>query len=105
MNDDDVAEVSLEDGASPYAVLLLSLAPVSAASAKELATVTKTDASGAAPATEGSHQRVQMYGVVVVTGSRPLRCKMGRENSVESLCKKRTPRFSADLARAAVSAR
>lgn len=42
---DDVAEVSLEDGASPYAVLLLSLAPVSAASAKELATVTKTDAS------------------------------------------------------------
>jgi len=35
--------------------------------------------------------RVQIKGVVVVTGDKPLRCKMGRENSAESLWMYSTP--------------
>ncbi len=50
-------------------------------------------------------QRLHRYGVVVDTRTRPARSRMGREYSVESLWMSVLPARSADLARAAVSAR
>ena len=49
--------------------------------------------------------RVQMYGVVVVTGTIPLRSRIGRDMSVQSLCRYTTPLARAARARAATSAR
>jgi hypothetical protein len=50
-------------------------------------------------------QRRQRYGVVVDTATRPARSRIGREYSFESLWMTVLPARSADLARAAVSAR
>ena len=49
--------------------------------------------------------RFHSYGVVVDTLTRPDRSRIGRENSVESLCSRVLPIASADRARAAVTAR
>ena len=53
----------------------------------------------------GRSRRRHWYGVVVDTLISPDRSRIGRENSVESLCSKVLPIRSADRARAAVSAR
>ncbi|MEX0428459.1 hypothetical protein AB3X52_12580 [Nocardioides sp. DS6] len=53
----------------------------------------------------GPRQRRHVYGVVVLTLTRPERSRIGQENSVESLWISLFPSASADRARAAVSAR
>ena len=53
----------------------------------------------------GRRLRLHMYGVVVVTFVNPDRCRIGREDSVESLCKMLHPRRRAERARSAVKAR
>ena len=52
-----------------------------------------------------TRQRVQTYGVVVVTARRPERSRMGRDMSVQSEWMNRRPRARAEAARAETSAR
>jgi len=49
--------------------------------------------------------RLHVYGVVVVALTNPDRCRIGREDSVESLCRMLHPRRRAERARSAVKAR
>lgn len=57
------------------------------------------------PAFSKPRQRVQTYGVVVVTARNPARSRIGRDMSVQSEWIRRAPRSIAARARAATSAR
>jgi hypothetical protein len=52
----------------------------------------------------GRRLRLHVNEVVVVTFTNPDRCRIGREDSVESLCRMLHPRRRADRARSAVKA-
>ena len=52
-----------------------------------------------------SRSNLRVYGVVVETLMNPDRSRIGRENSVESLCMSRLPSRKAERARSAVRAR
>jgi hypothetical protein len=53
----------------------------------------------------GRRLRLHVYGVVVVTFTNPDRCRIGREDAVESLCRMLHSRRRAERARSAVKAR